>query len=124
MHILVLGGAGAMGRVAVRALTAYSDVDLVTIADHNEQRAHDVAAAVDSLDVVDGIKLKLVSRDTTRSSPPLLPPFFIHPILDKFTKQPQVSKEGECYPQQPLRGQKEMVFPLPVGGATAFYSLH
>src|SRR5258708_12987211 len=48
MHIIVLGGAGAMGRVAVRALTAYSDVDLVTIADHNEQRAHDVAAALNS----------------------------------------------------------------------------
>ena len=48
MHIIVLGGAGAMGRVTVRALTAYDDVDQVTIADYNEQRAHEVAAALHS----------------------------------------------------------------------------
>ena len=221
MHILVLGGAGAMGRVAVRALTAYSDVDLVTIADHNEQRAHDVAAAlnsskiqvrqidvnneqrlrellhgadvalsavdyvfnlpilaaciqekvhyadlgglfhttrklmqmhaeveaagitailgmggtpgitnllaraaVDKLDRVDSIKVQLGCSDTTPSSAPLVAPYSIRTILDEFTKQPQVFQDGEWYPQQPLSGQEEMVFPLPVGRATAIYSLH
>src|SRR5258706_11471669 len=221
MHILVLGGAGAMGRVAVRALTAYSDVDLVTIADHNEQRAHDVAAAlnsskiqikrvdvtneerlrellrgasvalnaveyvfnlpilkaciqekvhyadlgglfhmtrrlmdlhaeveaagitailgmggtpgvtnllaraaVDKLDRVDSIKVQLGCSDTPPSTAPLVAPYSIRTILDEFTKQPQVFQDGAWYPQPPLSGQEEMIFPLPVGRATAIYSLH
>ena len=48
MHIIVLGGAGAMGRIAVRTLTEYTDVDQVTIADYNEERAQEVAAALHS----------------------------------------------------------------------------
>src|SRR5713101_5995968 len=48
MHIIVLGGAGAMGRIAVRTLTEYDDVDHITIADYNEERAHEVAAALNS----------------------------------------------------------------------------
>ena len=39
MHIIVLGGAGAMGRIAVRTLTEYADIDQITIADYNEERA-------------------------------------------------------------------------------------
>src|SRR6266700_524411 len=48
MQIIVLGGAGAMGRIAVRTLTEFSDVDQITIADYNEERAHEVAAALAS----------------------------------------------------------------------------
>src|SRR5260370_7213271 len=48
MHIIVLGGAGAMGRIALRRLNEYSDVDQVTIADHNEERAREIAAALHS----------------------------------------------------------------------------
>jgi len=65
MHIIVLGGAGAMGRVTVRTL--------------------------------------------------LVAPYSIRTILDEFTKQPQVFQDGNWYLQQPLSGQEEMVFPLPVG---------
>lgn len=221
MHIIVLGGAGAMGRIAVRTLTEYDDVDQVTIADYSEERAHEVAstlrsskievkqidvnneerlrgllrgagtvlnaveyvfnlpilkaciqekvhyadlgglfhmtrklmdlhaeveaagitailgmggtpgvtnllarAAVDKLDRVDSIKVQLGCSDTTPSSAPLVAPYSIRTILDEFTKQPQVFQDGEWYPQQPLSGQEEMVFPLPVGRATAIYSLH
>lgn len=221
MHIIVLGGAGAMGRIAVRTLTEYSDVDQVTIADYNEERAHEVAAslhsskiqvrqidvndeerlrallrgadvvlnaveyvfnlpvlkaciqekvhyadlgglfhmtrklmdmhaeveaagitailgmggtpgvtnllaraAVDKLDRVDSIRVQLGCSDSTPSSAPLVPPYSIRTILDEFTKQPQVFQDGTWYPQQPLSGQEEMVFPLPVGRATAVYSLH
>lgn len=221
MHIIVLGGAGAMGRIAVRALIEYSDIDQVTIADYNEERAHEVAdslqsskiqvkqidvnneerlrallrdadvalnaveyifnlpvlkacilekvhyadlgglfhmtrklmgmhteveaagitailgmggtpgvtnvlarAAVAKLDRVESIKVQLGCSDTTPSSAPLVAPYSIHTILDEFTKQPQVFQDGVWYPQQPLSGQEEMVFPLPVGRATAIYSLH
>src|SRR5437588_5557643 len=52
MHIIVLGGAGAMGRIAVRTLTEYADIDQITIADYNEERAHEVAASLHSSDIV------------------------------------------------------------------------
>src|SRR2546423_5832842 len=221
MHIIVRGGAGAMGRVTVRTLTEYEDVDQITIADYDEERAHDVAAtlnsskilvrqidvydserlsklvrganvvlsaveyvfnqpilrvciqekvhyadlgglfhmtrklmdmspeaeaagitailgmggtpgvtnvlaraAVDKLDRVESIKVQLGCSDDTPSSAPLVAPYSIRTILDEFTRQPQVFQDGVWYPQQPLSGQEEMGFPLPVGRTTAIYSLH
>ncbi len=69
MHIVVLGGAGAMGRVTVRALTEYPDVDQITLADYNEVRAREVAAslysrvlAVKQIDVTDETRLRQLVR--------------------------------------------------------------
>src|SRR5947207_10420759 len=221
MHIIVRSGAGAMGRIAVRTLIEYADIDQITVADYSEERAHEVAAslhssnievkqidvndedrlrallhgadvvlnaveyvfnlpvlkaciqekvhyadlgglfhmtrrlmnmndevsaagitailgmggtpgvtnvlaraAVDKLDRVESIKVQLGCSDDTPSSAPLVAPYSIRTILDEFTKQPQVFQDGVWYPQQPLSGQEEMVFPLPVGRATAMYSLH
>jgi lysine 6-dehydrogenase len=221
MHIVVLGGAGAMGRVTVRALLDYDDIDQVTIADYSEERAHELAAslnnskiavqqidvndveqlsgllqgadaalsavdyvynvpvlkaciaekvhyadlgglfhmsrtlmqmyaeahaagitailgmggtpgitnilaraAVDQLERVDSIKVQLGCSDDTLSTAPLVAPYSIRTILDEFTKAPQVFQDGEWIPQQPLSSQEEIVFPLPVGRATAIYSLH
>ncbi len=221
MHIVVLGGAGAMGRVTVRTLTEYEDVDQITLADYNEERAREVAAtfhsnnvevkqidvndferlcvlirganvvlsavdyvfnqpilkaclqekahyadlgglfhmtrtlmnmhaeieaagitailgmggtpgitnllargAVNKLDRVDSIKVQLGCSDATPSNAPLVAPYSIRTILDEFTKSPQVFENGTWHPQQPLTGQEELIFPLPVGRATAIYSLH
>src|SRR5579864_4129502 len=221
MQIIVLGGAGAMGRIAVRTLTEFSDVDQITIADYNEERAHEVAAAlassklevkqidvndearlrkllhgadavlnaveyvfnlpvlkaclqekvhyadlgglfhmtrklmnmsaeaeaagitailgiggtpgitnmlaraaVEKLDRVESIKVQLGCSDNTPSTAPLVAPYSICTILDECTKEAQVFQDGFWYPQQPLSGEEEMVFPLPVGRATAMYSLH
>jgi saccharopine dehydrogenase-like NADP-dependent oxidoreductase len=221
MHIIVLGGAGAMGRVTVRALTEYEDVTQVTIADYNEERAYEVATALNSskiqvrqidvnnaerlsnlvrgadvvlsavdyafnlpilkaciqekvhyadlgglfhmtrtlmdmsseveaagitailgmggtpgitnllaraavakLDRVDSIKVQLGCSDDTPSTAPLVAPYAIRTILDECTKPPQVFQDGTWHPQQPLTGQEELIFPLPVGRATALYSLH
>ena len=81
-------------------------------------------AAVNKLDRVESIKVQLGCSDDTPSSAPLVAPYSIRTILDEFTKQPQVFQDGVWYPQQPLSGQEEIVFPLPVGRATAIYSLH
>lgn len=221
MHIIVLGGAGAMGRVTVRMLTEYADIDQITIADYSEGRAKEVAAslhsskvavqqidvndserlahlirgadvvlsaveyvynlsvlraciaekvhyadlgglfhmtrtllalhdeaeavgitailgiggtpgitnllaraAVDKLDRVASIRVQLGCGDETPSTAPLVVPYSIRTILDEFTKPPQVFQDGAWYPQQPLTGQEEIIFPLPVGRATAIYSLH
>src|SRR5436305_628447 len=221
MHIIVLGGAGGMGRITVRTLTEYEDIDQITLADYNEERAHEVAtalssskievkqidvtnferlsnllrgadvvlsavdyvfnmpvlkaciqekvhyadlgglfhmtrklmdmhdeveaagitailgmggtpgitnllarAAVDKLDCVDSIKVQLGCSDDTPSTAPLVAPYSIRTILDEFTKSPQVFENGILHPQQPLTGQEELIFPLPVGRATAIFSLH
>ncbi|MGB8348702.1 MAG: saccharopine dehydrogenase NADP-binding domain-containing protein, partial [Ktedonobacteraceae bacterium] len=221
MHIIVLGGAGAMGRVTARALTEYDEIDRVTIADYHEGSAralatalnsskidvrpidvndaerlaalirgsdvvlsavdyaynlpvlkaciqekvhyadlgglfhmtrtlmqlHDEAraagitaimgmggtpgitnilarAAVDQLERVSSIKVQLGCSDETLSSAPLVAPYSIRTILDEFTKQPQVFQDSAWHPQPPLTGQEEIIFPLPVGRATAIYSLH
>jgi len=221
MHIIILGGAGAMGRITVYTLAEYSDVDRITIADYNEERARELAAslgssklevrqidvndeeclytllrgadvalvavdyvynlsilkacikarvhyadlgglfhmsrtlmelnaeaeaagitavmgmggtpgitnmlarlAVDELEHVESIKVQLGCADATPSSAPLVAPYSIRTILDEFTKEPQVFQDGQWYPQRPLSGQEELIFPLPVGYATAVYSLH
>ncbi len=221
MHIIVTGGAGAMGRIAVRTLIENEDVDQVTIADYSEERAHEVASslasskiqvrqidvtdeerlrnllrgadvllnaveyvfnlpvlkacikervhyadlgglfhmtrklmelraeaeaagitaivgmggtpgvtnllarlAVDKLDRVESIKVQLGCSDATPSTAPLVAPYSIRTILDEFTKEPQVFQDGTWYPQRPLSGQEEMIFPEPVGRASAVYSLH
>jgi saccharopine dehydrogenase-like NADP-dependent oxidoreductase len=221
MHIIVLGGAGAMGRITVRALTEYDDIDQITLADYSEERAREVASslqcskvsvqqidvtdevrlrhllhgadvvlnavdytfnlsvlracihekvhyadlgglfhmtrkmmalnaevaaagitaiagmggtpgitnllarlAVDRLDQVDSIRVQLGCSDTTPSQAPLVAPYSIRTILDEFTKEPQVFENGAWYPQPPLSGQEELIFPEPVGLATAIYSLH
>ena len=221
MHIIVLGGAGAMGRITVRTLTEYDDVDQITVADYKEARAQEVASmlnssklrvqqidvtneerldallhgadvvlsaveyvynmpilqacirnkvhyadlgglfhmsrkllamndeveaagitailgmggtpgitnllarmAVDKLDSVESIKVQLGCGDETPSTAPLVAPYSIRTILDEFTKQPQVFENGTWHAQQPLTGQEELVFPAPVGRATAVYSLH
>src|SRR5260370_23466563 len=220
MHIVVLGGAGAMGRVTARAVSEYDDIDQVTVADYNEARAQELVAAlnsskvqacqvdvtnearlrqlirgadvalsavdyvfnllilqacrqarvhygdlgglfhmtrkrmslhsegeaagntaimgmggtpgitnilaraaVDKLDRVESMKVELGCSDSTPSKAALVAPYSIRTILDEFTKQPQVFKDGEWYPQEPLSGQEEMIFPLPVGRRPAIYSL-
>lgn len=69
MHIIVLGGAGAMGRVTVRTLSEYADIEQITLADYFEQRAHEVAASlpgskivVKQIDVTDEEKLVQLLR--------------------------------------------------------------
>src|SRR5947209_5729016 len=81
-------------------------------------------AAADKLDRVESMRVELGCSDATPSTAPLVPPYSIRTILDEFTKEPQVFKNGVWYPQPPLSGQEEMIFPLPVGRATAIYSLH
>lgn len=221
MHIIVLGGAGAMGRVTVRALTEYNEIDHITIADYHEGSAralatalssskievrpidvndterlaalirgsdvvlsavdyaynlpvlkaciqekahyadlgglfhmtrtlmqlHDEAqkagitaimgmggtpgitnilarAAADQLERVTSIKVQLGCSDETPTTAPLVAPYSIRTILDEFTKPSQVFQDSAWHPQPPLSGQEEIVFPLPIGRATAIYSLH
>ena len=81
-------------------------------------------AAVDQLDSVAEIKVQLGCSDNTSSTAPLVAPYSIRTILDEFTKEPQIYQDGTWIAQRPLSGQEELLFPAPVGPATAIYSLH
>jgi saccharopine dehydrogenase-like NADP-dependent oxidoreductase len=221
MHIIVLGGAGMMGRITVRALTEYPEITQITLADYHEHRAHAVATALnsskilvrqidvtdedrlrallhgadvvlnavdysfnlsvlkacisehvhyadlgglfhmtrkmmelhdqaieagitaiagiggtpgitnllarmaaDQLDTIDSIFVQLGCTDTPSSQAPLVAPYSIRTILDEFTKEPQVFQDGIWYAKPPLSGAEEIIFPAPVGPATAVYTLH
>lgn len=50
--ILVLGGAGAMGRITVRALATYTDIERIVVADYNGALAQEVVAALAAPHVV------------------------------------------------------------------------
>jgi saccharopine dehydrogenase-like NADP-dependent oxidoreductase len=80
--------------------------------------------AIDRLESVDSIKVQAGGSDATLSSAPLAAPYSMRTILDEFTKSPQVFQDGSWYAQQPLSGQEEVLFPEPVGRASAAYSLH
>ncbi|HET8843578.1 MAG TPA: saccharopine dehydrogenase C-terminal domain-containing protein, partial [Ktedonobacteraceae bacterium] len=81
-------------------------------------------SAVDQLDQVESIKVQLGCVDSTPSRAPLVPPYSLRTILDEFTKEPQVFQDGQWHAEQPLSGQEDLIFPSPVGQATAVYSLH
>jgi lysine 6-dehydrogenase len=81
-------------------------------------------AAVDQLESVTEIKVQLGCSDSTSSTAPLVAPYSIRTILDEFTKEPQIYQDGTWIAQRPLSGQEELLFPTPVGSATAIYSLH
>jgi saccharopine dehydrogenase-like NADP-dependent oxidoreductase len=80
--------------------------------------------AVERLERVESIRVQLGCADTTPSTAPLVPPYSLRTLLDEFMKEPQIFQDGHWYPQPPLSGQEEMLFPEPVGRATAVYSLH
>jgi lysine 6-dehydrogenase len=70
MKIIVLGGGGAMGRITVRALTDYTDIEQIIVADYNLTRAQEVASSLASsnvsacqVDVTDELQLRALLRD-------------------------------------------------------------
>nr|MDQ2715024.1 hypothetical protein [Chloroflexota bacterium] len=81
-------------------------------------------AAAAKLERVDSIQVQLGCNDDTPSQAALVAPYSMRTILDEFTKEPQVFQDGVWHAQRPLSGAEELIFPLPVGRATAIYSLH
>ena len=66
MRVLVLGGAGGMGRVAVEQSAAHAFVDQVTVADLDGARAADVAQRAGAK--ARGIALNVNDRASMRAA--------------------------------------------------------
>ncbi|MFX0123688.1 MAG: saccharopine dehydrogenase family protein [Candidatus Hodarchaeota archaeon] len=68
--IIVLGGSGVVGRIAVKTLTSFSDFSQVIIGDINIEKAHEIAQEIDSdklsvreVDVTNPKNLKKIIKD-------------------------------------------------------------
>ncbi len=80
--------------------------------------------ASDQLDTVERLDVRIGSADLRSGDAPFAPPYSIRTILDECTLEPMVFADGETRAVPPLSGQESIVFPAPIGPATAMYTLH
>jgi saccharopine dehydrogenase-like NADP-dependent oxidoreductase len=80
--------------------------------------------AVDQLDKVDRLDVRIGSGDYRSANAPFAPPYSIRTILDECTLEPMVYRNGRTAAVAPMSGQEEIDFPAPVGRVTAMYTLH
>ena len=80
--------------------------------------------AADQLDTVERLDVRIGSADLRAGDAPFAPPYSIRTILDECTLEPMVFSAGETRAVPALSGQESIVFPAPIGPATAMYTLH
>ncbi|HEX8033194.1 MAG TPA: saccharopine dehydrogenase C-terminal domain-containing protein, partial [Ktedonobacterales bacterium] len=80
--------------------------------------------AVDHLDSVERLDVRIGSGDVRPSDAPFAVPYSIRTILDECTLQPMVYADGGWHTVPPMSGQEQIEFPSPVGSATAMHTLH
>lgn len=82
------------------------------------------AAAAEMLDTVEAIDIVAASVDLVDTTHPFLPPYALDTILDEYFLEPYVFENGEFCAKPPMSGEALLDFPLPVGKAAAFLTLH
>ncbi len=82
------------------------------------------ASAAELLDSIESIDIVAASVDLVRTTHPFLPPYALDTILDEYFLEPYVFEDGEFRPCVPMSGEALIDFPLPVGRASAFLTLH
>ncbi len=80
--------------------------------------------AVDALDRVERLDVRIGSGDYRPNSAPFVPPYSIRTILDECTLEPMVFRNGRWSAVTPMGGQEQVEFPAPIGSAMAMYTLH
>lgn len=80
--------------------------------------------AVDGLDRVERLDVRIGSGDTRPADAPFAPPYSIRTIFDECTLAPMVYHEGKWSAVAPMSGDEEIEFPAPVGRSSAMYTLH
>lgn len=80
--------------------------------------------AVDALDTVERLDVRIGCGDTRPSDAPFAPPYSIRTILDECTLAPMVYTDGSWRAAEPMSGAEEIEFPAPVGRMAAMYTLH
>jgi lysine 6-dehydrogenase len=80
--------------------------------------------AVNQFDRVERLDVRIGTADARPTQATFVPPYSIRTILDECTLEPMVYRAGRWSAVTPLSGQEDIVFPAPVGRATAMYTLH
>jgi saccharopine dehydrogenase-like NADP-dependent oxidoreductase len=84
-----------------------------------------VALCAESLDTVEGIRIRVGGREISQSkSNRLLFPFAVSTVFDEYSKPPVMYLDGEFREMPPLSGEEEVTFPQPVGINRCHYSIH
>ena len=80
-------------------------------------------AMAGDLDSVEALHVRVGCRDEA-SAGPLAVPYALDTVLDEFSLEPMVLREGRIAPALPMSGEETVEFPPPVGRMTAFYTRH
>ncbi|HEX8995007.1 MAG TPA: saccharopine dehydrogenase NADP-binding domain-containing protein [Ktedonobacterales bacterium] len=80
--------------------------------------------AVDRLERVERLDVRIGCGDASPSDAPFTPPYSIRTIFDECTLAPMVYADGAWSAAAPMSGMEEIEFPVPVGRASAMYTLH
>ncbi len=80
--------------------------------------------AVDALDRVERLDVRIGSGDYRPTNAPFVPPYSIRTILDECMLEPMIYRNGRWSAVAPMSGQEQIEFPSPIGGVTAMYTLH
>jgi saccharopine dehydrogenase-like NADP-dependent oxidoreductase len=80
--------------------------------------------AVDALDRVERLDVRIGCGDTRPAEARFVPPYSIRTIFDECTLAPMVYADGAWSEAAPMSGVEEIEFPAPVGRAAAMYTLH
>jgi len=80
--------------------------------------------AVDHLDSVERLDVRIGCGDARPSDAHFVPPYSIRTIFDECTLEPMVYADAEWSAAAPMSGGEEIEFPAPVGLASAMYTLH
>lgn len=80
-------------------------------------------ALAGDFDAVEAIHVRVGCIDRSATGP--LPiPYALDTVLDEFSLEPMVLRDGRAVPVAPMSGEETIEFPPPVGRAQAFYTLH
>lgn len=80
--------------------------------------------AVDALDRVERLDVRIGCGDTRPAEARFVPPYSIRTIFDECTLAPMVYADGAWSEAAPMSGVEDIAFPAPVGQAAAMYTLH
>lgn len=80
--------------------------------------------AVDALDRVERLDVRIGCGDTRPPEGHFVPPYSIRTIFDECTLAPMVYADGAWSEAAPMSGVEEIEFPAPVGRAATMYTLH
>ena len=80
-------------------------------------------ALAKGLDAVESVHVRVGCLDRSVSGP-LPVPYALDTVLDEFSLEPMVFRDGKALPVAPMSGRETIEFPPPVGRMEALYTLH